>query len=83
MYANKFVKQINLLKILFRFTERFDIPSGDYLFFKASTLCMSPVGKKAGENEQSLRVGGCKSKGQVEHEIMHNLGNSKFYFHCR
>ena len=61
----------------------FGIPSGDYLFFKASTSCKSRVGKKVGTNEQSFRVGGCESFGQVLHEILHMLGNSKSFSNCR
>ena len=64
------------VKVFFRFSDVSGNPRSDYLFFKASTSCKSPVGKRVGRKEQSFRVGGCNSFGQVVHEIMHSLGKS-------
>ena len=45
----------------------------------ASSLCMSPVGKRLGRQKQILRVGGCDSFGNIIHEIMHSLGKSNVH----
>ena len=65
--------------IYFRFREASTIPSGDYVFFMASTsTCSSPVGKKANTRKHSFRVGACQSFGNVVHELMHMLG--KYFY---
>ena len=60
--------------IFFRLTETPNIPNEDYIFFKASGVCRSPVGKKPNKKEHSFRAGGCQSFGQVVHELMHMIG---------
>ena len=66
----------NLQKNLktFRFLEKDITPDTDYVYFQNSIWCRSKVGKKVSRKKQPIRVGACKSFGQIAHEIMHKLG---------
>ena len=64
----------------FRFEEQSRTPNGLYIFFHDSAnSCHSGVGKtplKKDKTKHVIRVGGCKSFGEVAHELMHSLGES-------